>query len=253
MIQNQNAFIVQNTVNSIQVPGVTLLGGYAGFPIFLSTSVEVADMTKKAIVFVDANNWYHNVKKWFTPSDIDISKVTSFIGKEKNLDILEIRWYASIPSIEDNKIDYMKHMNFLSILQEKGVKIITRKLQRLSNKELLKKRQELLESWDLCDVCKPIVKESFLDISDHSKKEKGIDVWIAIDMVKEALQDSTDYCILISGDADFVPAFNLIKEIGKEVLSCFVPRGYSNELRQKFSYILLSRENLIKCLREHNQ
>src|SRR3989344_5127147 len=208
-------------------------------------------MDKKAIVFVDANNWYHNLKGWFTPSEIDISKVVNFIAKEKKLEVLEIRWYASVLSIEDNKLDYMKHMNFLSILQGKGIRVITRKLQRLSNKEILKKRQELLESWDLCDVCKPIVKDSFLDISDHSKKEKGIDVWIAIDMVKEALQDNVDYCILISGDADFIPAFDLIKEIGKDVLSCSVPRGYSNELRQKFPYMLLDRDILNKCFRDY--
>ena len=208
-------------------------------------------MDKKAIVFVDANNWYHNLKRWFTPSEIDISKVVNFIAKEKKLEVLEIRWYASVLSIEDNKLDYMKHMNFLSILQGKGIRVITRKLQRLSNKEILKKRQELLESWDLCDVCKPIVNESFLDISDHSKKEKGIDVRIAIDMVKEALQDNVDYCILISGDADFIPAFDLIKEIGKDVLSCSVPRGYSNELRQKFPYMLLDRDILNKCFRDY--
>ena len=210
-------------------------------------------MDKKAIVFVDANNWYHNLKGWFTPSEIDISKVVNFIAKEKKLEVLEIRWYASVLSIEDNKLDYMKHMNFLSILQGKGIRVITRKLQRLSNKEILKKRQELLESWDLCDVCKPIVKESFLDISDHSKKEKGIDVWIAIDMVKEALQDNVDYCILISCDADFIPAFDLIKEIGKDVLSCSVPRGYSNELRQKFPYMLLNRDILNKCFRDYKK
>jgi len=208
-------------------------------------------MTKKAIFFVDANNWYHNLKRWFTPSEIDISKVVHFITKEKNIEILEIRWYASIPSIEDNKLDYMKHMKFLSILQEKGIKVITRKLQRLSNKEILKKRQELLESWDLCELCKPIVKESFLDITDHTKKEKGIDVWIAIDMVKEAINNKLDCAVLISGDADFVPAFNLIKEINKRVLSCFVPRGYSNELRQKFPYLLLNREILNKCFRDY--
>src|SRR3989344_7490148 len=210
-------------------------------------------MDKKAIVFVDANNWYHNLKRWFTPSEIDISKVVNFIAKEKKLEVLEIRWYASVLSIEDNKLDYMKHMNFLSILQGNGIRVITRKLQRLSNKEILKKRQELLESWDLCDVCKPIVKESFLDISDHSKKEKGIDVWIAIDMVKESLQSNIDLCVLISGDADFVPAFNLIKSIKKEVLSVFIPRGYSNELRQKFPYLILGREILNKCFADHKK
>ncbi len=87
---------------------------------------------KKAIVFVDANNWYHNLKKSFTPSDVDICKVAELISKEKNLDVLEIRWYASIPDIEDNKIAYMKHMDFLSSLKKRGVKVITRKLQRLS-------------------------------------------------------------------------------------------------------------------------
>ena len=56
------------------------------------------------------------------------------------------------------------------ICNNKGVKIITRKLQKLSTKELKKKRQEFIESWDLCKVCKPIVEESFLDISDHSQK-----------------------------------------------------------------------------------
>ena len=208
-------------------------------------------MNKKTIVFVDANNWYHNLKRWFKPSEIDISKIVSLIAKEKNLEIIEIKWYASIPNIEDNKINYMKHMNFLSSLQERGIKVITRKLQRLSNKEILKKRQELLDSWDLCETCKPIVKESFLEISDHNQKEKGIDVWIAIDMVKEAIQGNLDFCILISGDADFVPAFSLIKEIGKDVLSCSVPRGYSNELRQKFPYLILNREMLNKCFRDY--
>lgn len=242
-MQDTKTYIAKNTLSNIQVPGVTLFGGYAGIP-------TPPEDKKRAIFFVDANNWYHNLKKWFKPSEIDICKVVNFIAKEQNLEVLEIRWYASVPSIEDNKLDYMRHMNFLSILQEKGVKVITRKLQRLSNKEVLKKRQELLDSWDLCEVCKPIVKESFLDISDHSKKEKGIDVWIAIDMVKEAIQGKVDCCVLISGDSDFVPAFNLITEIGKEVLSCFIPRGYSNELRQRFNYLLLNKEILNKCFRD---
>ncbi len=208
-------------------------------------------MNKKAIVFVDANNWYHNLKRWFKPSEIDISKVVNLIAKERCLEIIGVKWYASVPNIEDNQINYMKHMNFLSSLQDMGIKVITRKLQRLSNKEILKKRQELLDSWDLCEVCKPIVKESFLDISDHGQKEKGIDVWIAIDMVKEAINNNLDCAVLISGDADFVPAFSLIKETGKEVLSCSVPRGYSNELRQKFPYLILNREMLNTCFRDY--
>ena len=56
---------------------------------------------KKAIVFVDANNWYHNIKYYFNPSDIDITKVVKFLSDKFNFETLEIRWYASMPSIKD--------------------------------------------------------------------------------------------------------------------------------------------------------
>ena len=36
-------------------------------------------MPKKAIVFVDANNWYHNLKKYLEPGDVDIMKVSEFL------------------------------------------------------------------------------------------------------------------------------------------------------------------------------
>ena len=210
-------------------------------------------MSKRAIIFVDANNWYHNVKHYFKPGDIDIVKLKELIAKENNLEIIEIRWYASMPNRKDNELIYKRQRAFLGNLQKQGIKIITRKLQSLSTKELKKKRQDYMESWDLCNVCKPIVEESFLDIADHHTKEKGIDVWIAIDMVKEAITENIDCVVLISGDADFVPAFNLIKEVGKDVLSCSVPSGYSNELRQKFPFLILKREKLNKCLRDYRK
>jgi uncharacterized LabA/DUF88 family protein len=205
---------------------------------------------KRAIIFVDANNWYHNVKKIFTPSKIDICKLSELISKEKNVKITEIRWYVSMPDLKDNVVIYKKQRSFLGHLQRQGVKIITRKLQKLSTKELKKKRHDIIESWDLCDVCKPIVMEAFLDIADNQKKEKGIDVWIAIDMVRETISNNIDYAVLISGDADFVPALSLVKEIGKEILSVFISRGYSNELRQRFPYRILKKEELNTCLKE---
>ena len=205
---------------------------------------------KKAILFVDANNWYHNLKNWYKPSHIDINKVSELISENKNLKISEIRWYISMPDIKENPQVYKMQRAFLGNLQKKGIKIITRKLQKLSTKELKYKRQGLLNSWDLCDVCKPIVESSFFDILDYNQKEKGIDVWIAIDMVREALNDNIDCAILVSGDADFVPAFRLIQETGKDVLSVSVPKGYSNELRQKFPYLILDKEKLNKCLRD---
>lgn len=127
---------------------------------------------KSAIIFVDANNWYHNLKGWFKPSDIDIEKVRGLIEKENGLNIKEIRWYVSMPSVEDNELIYKRQRSFLGHLEKKGVKIITRKLQRLSNKEIIKKRRELLDSWDLCKICKPLWKKVFWIFKTKTKKRK---------------------------------------------------------------------------------
>ncbi len=210
-------------------------------------------MSKKAVVFVDGNNWYHNVKSMFKPGDVDISKVAKFLCAVKKYDLIEVRWYVSTPSIEDGEAMYYSHMAFLSHLEKKGVRVITRKLQRLSNKEVLRKKKETIDSLDLCKTCKPLVESVFLDLADLKKKEKGIDIWIAVDMIKICLmENSCDVCVLISGDADFVPALNLIKEKKKEILTAMVPSGYSFELRKNFPYFILKKETLMKCLRDYD-
>jgi len=207
----------------------------------------------QAIVFVDANNWYHNVKKFFEPGEVDIVKVAEFLSKKYESKLVQIRWYASTPSIADGEKMYYKHMAFLQHLEKKGIKVITRKLQRLSSDEVLKKRKSTINNLDLCKNCKPLVESVFLDLADLKKKEKGIDVWVAIDMIKESIIDKNcDVCILISGDADFTPALELIRNHGKDVLTAMVPWGYSSELRQKFPYVIINQETLRQCLRKYN-
>ena len=207
---------------------------------------------KKAIVFVDANNWYHNVKKIFQPGIIDIKKVAEFLCKVKNYELIQIRWYASIPSIKDGETNYYKHMSFLKHLEKKGIKVIKRKLQMLSNKEIINKKRDIIENLDLCKHSKPIVESVFLDLSDIKRKEKGIDVWIAVDMIKKSIiNKECNVCILISGDADFVPSLDIVKNKNIEVLTASVPFGYSSELRRKFPYFILRKETLERCFADY--
>lgn len=207
---------------------------------------------KKAIVFVDANNWYHNVKKFFRPGEISIKKISDLISNNLKFNLMEIRWYASIPDITDGEEVYYEHMHFLSDLEKEGIKVITRKLQRLSSREIIKKKRETIDSLDLCNNCKPLIEASFLDLTDINRKEKGIDVWIAIDMVRKSIvEKECDICILISGDTDFVPAVKLIKKAGKDVLSAFVPFGYSTELRNSTAYFIIRKDTLTKCFRDY--
>ena len=183
---------------------------------------------------------------------MDIKKLADLLCKTKGYSLVQIRWYASTPSIADGEHMYYKHLSFLDHLKRKGIIVTTRKLQRLSNEEVMKKRKETIQNLDLCDECRPLVESVFLDLAGLKRKEKGIDVWVAIDMIKEAVIDNhCDACILISGDADFVPALNLITSQGKEVLTAMAPWGYSSELRAKFPYFILQKQVLLNCLREY--
>ncbi len=49
-------------------------------------------------------------------------------------------------------------MAFLTELKNNGIKIFTRKLQKTSNEEILKNKQEILEDLDLCKICYPLVR-----------------------------------------------------------------------------------------------
>ncbi len=209
-------------------------------------------MGKKAIFFFDANNWYHNIKKYHNPSEIDIQKLVNFFCKTKNYDLVEIRWYASVPSISDGENIYYKHLSYLESLEKKGVKVIRRKLQKLSNKEILKRKQETINNLDLCEVCQPLVEASFLDLADIKRKEKGIDVWIAVDMINLAvMENKCDVCVLVSGDADFVPSLEILKTHNKEVLTAMTSKGYSRELIEKFPFFIIRNETLLRCLKDY--
>ena len=180
---------------------------------------------KKAIMFVDGNNWYHNVKSVIKkPRAIDFRKLADMVAEHFELNIVEIRYYNSIPDIELGEEVYYKHMVFLAGLKQKGLTVNTNKLKKIR-------------------VAGKVIRV-----------EKGIDVMIAADMTNKILiEKECDCCVLISGDSDFVPAMRLIKKSGKEVLTTSVLRGYARELLQgEFRFWILKKGDVAKCFGGYN-
>ena len=180
---------------------------------------------KKAIIFVDGNNWYHNVKTMFRkPRVVDIRKLAKLVCDKFGLSSIEIRYYNSIPDIETGEETYYKHMVFLAGLKQKGLNVNTAHLKKMK-------------------VDGKIVRV-----------EKGMEVMIASDMIDLCLiKGFCDVCILVSGDADFLPAMRLIKSQKKEVISTSISRGYSRDLRAgDFRYLVLKKDDLNKCVGSHN-
>ncbi|MBU0907564.1 MAG: NYN domain-containing protein [Nanoarchaeota archaeon] len=174
---------------------------------------------REAIVFIDGSNFYHNSKSIIDKSaKIDFKCLAEFICEHFDLTLKQMRYYNAVPDISDNENIYYKHMGFLEGLRKAGIVVKTRKLKKIEKLNI--------------------------------KIEKGIDVMIASDMIRKTLvEKECDVCILISGDADFIPAMQIIKDAGYEAIICSPKVGFSNELRQgNFRYLVLKKEWFLKCL-----
>jgi len=219
---------------------------------------ENTEEKKRAVVFVDGNNFYHNSKYMFKsvglkPFDIDFLKLSEALCEYFGVKHVLTRYYNSIPNIRSGEERYWKHINFLKGLESiPKFLVITRKLQTHSTRELLKERDEIISGLGLCEKCKPVIQLSCKDcIGSEKVHEKGIDVQIAIDIIEHAIKDKCDCIILFSGDADFIPALKLAEEYGKKAFSSSVWRGYSFELRNNFENFIIGNDFLIeKCLKD---
>ena len=183
-----------------------------GLPIFMEK--------RETIIFIDGSNFYHNSKSIINKSKrIDFHYLAQFICAKFNLKLKQIRYYNAVPDISDNKNIYYKHIEFLDKLRKDNIIVKTRKLKYIKKLKI--------------------------------KIEKGVDVLIASDMIRKTLvEKECKVCILVSGDADFIPSMQIIKDAGYEVITCSPKCGFSNELRQgKFRYLILKKEDLDKCLK----
>ncbi len=173
---------------------------------------------REAIVFIDGSNFYHNSKSLIDESKrIDFNCLARFICDKFDLKLKQIRYYNAVPDISENREIYYQHIEFLDKLKKDNIIVKTRKLKYIKSLKI--------------------------------KIEKGVDVLIASDMIRKTLvEKECAVCILISGDADFIPSMQIIKDAGYEVIVCSPRQGFSNELRQgKFRYLVLNKKDLDNC------
>ena len=72
--------------------------------------------------------------------------------------------------------------------------------------------------------------------------EKGVDVKLVVDLMKNAFENKFDKAILVSNDADFVPAIEEVQTLGKKVVNVSFPKTKSFHLSKTCDETILITE-----------
>ena len=139
----------------------------------------------RVAVFIDGANLYKALKYKFTRASVDFGKLAGLLVGERQL--LRTYYYnAAYPGSDTRAKDQQKFFDAL-----KKIPYLELRLGKLQPK-------------------------------DGSYEQKGVDVHLAVRMIDLAFRNTYDVAVLISGDSDFVPAVNMVKNLGKHVELAFV-------------------------------
>jgi ASC-1-like (ASCH) protein/uncharacterized LabA/DUF88 family protein len=175
---------------------------------------------KRAIIFIDGNNFYYKMKD-ITSSQKGILKLLDFKYNEfakklikENL-LVEIRYYVG------------------AIRRQKGV-------NEDKSEKLYSDQQKLLAKLQQQNI--PVILGNLIQHPDKSYHEKGVDVRIAVEMIRLARADKYDVAYLLSSDTDLVPAVEEVLSFNKKVVYVSISKGQSFGLTKVSSNTILLRE-----------
>jgi uncharacterized LabA/DUF88 family protein len=148
---------------------------------------------KRCVAYFDGQNLFHAVREAYGYSfpNYDPPALATSICIERGWELVETRFYTGVPSAMDRPEWNQFWSAKLAVLGTRGVVCFTRPLRY---------RNQIFRN---------------LDGSSSSVivgQEKGIDVRIALDMVRDALDGRYDVCLLFSQDQDFSEAVDDIKK-----------------------------------------
>lgn len=174
---------------------------------------------KRVAIFIDGSNLYHALLKNFGRADIDFFAFANFLAGTNSL--AKVYYYNSPLNQKEKPEEYRRQQKFFASLS---------KIPKFEiNLGRLEKRPK----------GQPV--------------EKGVDVKLAVDMLRLAYSNAYEIAILVSGDADFVLAIKAAQDFGKETINVAFPKTKSFHLNQVCKKtILIRKETAEKLFRKIN-
>jgi uncharacterized LabA/DUF88 family protein len=147
-----------------------------------ASKVSVQRENERVMVFIDGSNLYHVLSQSCGRHDLQFDKFAQKLANGRQL----------------------QRIYYYNIRQESD-----------SNPNVGVEQAKFLES--LYDTPYVEVRLGIWKQRGDIMVEKGVDVMLATDVVTNAYNDHYDTAIVVSGDADFYPALQAVKDVGKHI------------------------------------
>ncbi len=169
---------------------------------------------KRVCVFIDGSNFYHGLVHNIGKTNVDFNKVSLALCTPQR-ELIRTYYYNAPVNKEDNEEMYKSQQRFFD------------RLRNLNDFQ---------------------VRLGRLEHRDGGVIEKGVDIYLAVDMLRYAFNNIYDVAVLVSSDGDFSEAVNAVKELGKHVEYVHFAGGVSRHLIECCDrHTLLTKEILNPC------
>lgn len=177
-------------------------------------------MKKKILVQFDGSNFYKKVKK-------------------------------ILPQVHLTNFDYVGLVQLLTKIASNDIIYYVGEIKKYSgNKKsetLYANQQSLFLNLRKQDIK---IKLGYLLMSDGKFHEKGVDVQIAVDIVRGSIKNEYNKFYIISSDTDLLPAIQTAKDEGKEVIYVSFENFVSRALQKNCSsYLIIKKNQILKFAR----
>lgn len=153
---------------------------------------------KRTIAFIDGQSLFYSAKEAFgyIYPNYNVKLLSEKICMNKGWQLTEIYFYTGVPDVQDNIFWHNFWTKKLSYMGRIGIEIFAREL-RYHNEQVN------------CPLC----KKSFTKLVGH---EKGVDIRVALDIIRLAHEQNYDVALVFSQDQDLTEVADEIRKIAKE-------------------------------------
>ncbi len=153
--------------------------------------------TKRAVVFIDGQNLYHCVRETFGYGhpNYDVMKLAHAVCRLRGWHVSEVRFYTGFPDAADDAVWNHFWTRKLLAIRRQGVNVYSRALRYRDKK---------------------IKLAGGTTLTTRVGEEKGIDVRLAIDIIRLAHRGAYDVAVVFSQDQDLSEVADEVRVIARE-------------------------------------